>query len=73
MNSPYFYTFVIIPIWTVLDPLFEHAWSSKMQERFVPILIEIGRLMLEKFFIFLNINTYKIFSPAVAPPNPRGS
>jgi hypothetical protein len=68
---PIFTFFRLSPLWKGPGPLFEQFWIPFTQGWFMPSLIEIGLLVLEKK-IFFNINYVNIVFPIVAPPDPRG-
>jgi hypothetical protein len=60
------------PLWREPGPLFEQFRILFTQGWFMPSLIEIGLLVLEKIFVNISICKYvNIVFPIVAPPDPR--
>ena len=56
ISSMYFRCFVIISPWKKCEPFFEQTWIPFIQGSFVPRLIEIGLVVLEK-----KVNLWKLY------------
>jgi hypothetical protein len=70
--NPIFAFLWLSPLWRGPSPLFEHCRVPFTQGWFMPSLIEIGQLVLEKILSYINICTYSfLYCGPSRPPATR--